>query len=67
MRFFDIRVFNPFASSYSLSPLSWCCVTNEQEKRRAYDERVRQIERACFSPLVFLASGGMGPTASTVY
>ena len=37
--FFDIRVFNPFASSYSRSPLSRCYVTNEQEKRRAYDER----------------------------
>ena len=52
--FFDIRVFNPFASSYSHSPLSRCFVTNEQEKRCAYDERVREIERACFSPLVFL-------------
>ena len=65
--FFDIRVFNPFASSYSRSPLSRCYVTNEQEKRRAYDERVREVERACFSPLVFSASGGMGPTATTVY
>ena len=67
--FFDIslRVFSPFASSYSQSPLSHCYVTNEQEKRRAYDERVRGVERACFSPLVFSASGGMGPTATTVY
>ena len=36
-------------------------------KRRAYDERVREVERACFSPLVFSASGGMGPSATTVY
>ena len=37
---FDIRVFNPFASSYSRSPLSRCYVTNEQEKRR---ERFRGL------------------------
>ena len=26
-----------------------------------------EVERACFFPLVFSASGGMGPTATTVY
>ena len=41
--------------------------TNEQEKRCVYDERVREVERACFSLLVFSASGGMGPSATTVY
>ena len=40
---------------------------NEQEKRCAYDEHIREVERACFSPLVFSASGGMGPSATTVY
>ena len=64
--FFDIRVFNPFASCYSRSPLSRCYITNELEKRRAYDEKVREVERACFSLLVFSASGGMGPSATTV-
>ena len=33
--FFDIRVFNPFACSYSRSTLSRCYVVNEQEKCRA--------------------------------
>ena len=56
--FFDIRVFNPFACCYSRSPLSRCYINNEQEKRRAYDERVREVEKACFSPVVFSASGG---------
>ena len=27
----------------------------------------REVERACFSPLVFAATGGMGPTATTVF
>ena len=65
--FFDIRVFNPFASCFSRSPLSQCYIINELEKRRAYDETVREVERACFSPLVFSASGGVGPSATTVY
>ena len=41
----------------------------EQEKRRAYDERIREVtvERTCFSPLVFATTGGMGPTAATVF
>jgi len=42
-------------------------VTNEQEKRRAYDERVREVDRTCFSLLVFSASGGIGTSATTVY
>ena len=40
---------------------------NEQEKCYAYDERIHEVKRACFSPLVFSASGGMGPSATTVY
>ena len=53
--FFDVRVFNPFACSYFRSQLSRCYQLHEREKRRAYDERVREVERACFSPLVFAA------------
>jgi len=66
-KFFDVRVFNPFARSYSSLPLSRCYRVHEQEKRRAYDERIREVKRACFSPLVFSATGGMGPVATTVY
>ena len=55
----------PFARSYSSLPLSRCYRVHEQEKRRAYDERIREVEKACFSPLVFSATGGMGPVATT--
>jgi len=58
--FFDLRVFNPFASCYSWSPLL-------QEKRYAYDERVKEVEKACFSPLLFSASDSMGSSATPVY
>jgi hypothetical protein len=65
--FFDIRVFNPLAPSYQNTPLAQCYRRNEQEKKRAYDQRVREIEHGSFSPLVFSATGGMGTVATVVY
>jgi len=65
--FFDVRMFNLFALSYFRSPLSRCYVTHEQEKYWAYDEHIREVERVCFSPLVFSATGSMRSTATTVF
>ena len=65
--FFDIRVFNPLAPSYQNTSLAQCYRKNELEKRRAYDERVREIEHGSFSPLVFSNNGGMGAVATVVY
>ena len=65
--YFDVRVFNPLAHTYHFLPMATCYRRNEQEKRRAYDQRVREVEHGCFSPLVFSVSGGMGPTAKVVY
>ena len=42
--FLNVRVFNPFARSYRNTSLSQCYRRNEMEKKRAYDERVREIE-----------------------
>lgn len=39
----------------------------ENVKRRAYDQRTREIEHGIFSPLVFSCTGGMGRAASTTY
>ena len=65
--FFDIRVFNPFTPSYRYTPLAQCYCRNKMEKKRAYDQRVREIEHGSFSPLVFSTTGGMGTTATVVY
>ena len=62
--FFNVQVFNPFACSYSHLPFSRHYHVQEQEKCRAYDEWIREVERVCFSLLVF---GGMGPAATTLY
>ncbi len=40
---------------------------NELEKKRSYEERIREIEHGSFTPLVFSAPGGMGPASTIVY
>ena len=40
---------------------------HEQEKRRAYEQRVREIDRSSFTTLVFVANGGMGEAATVFY
>ena len=65
--YFDVRIFNPFAQSYANSSISKCYRKHELDKKREYEERVREIEHGSFSPLVFSTAGGMGPIATTVY
>ena len=65
--FFDIRVFNPCAPSHQTSQLPSLYRRQEKEKRRQYQQRVCEIERGSFTPLVFASSGGMGPAATTTY
>ena len=67
LAYFDIKVFNPLASTYASSPLAQCYRRAELDKKRKYDERIREVERGTFSPLVFSSSGGMGPSATVVY
>ena len=54
--FFDVRVFSPFAQSHRNTSLSQCYMKNERDKRRAYDQRIREVEHGSFSPLVFFHS-----------
>ena len=42
--FFDVRVFNPFAPTNLKHPLESCYRLHEMEKRKQYDERVREVE-----------------------
>ena len=49
---FDVRVFSPIASRYRNTPLSKCYTINENEKKKQYNERVRQVEHGSFTPLV---------------
>ena len=65
--FSDVRVFNPFAQTHCNTPLAHCYRKHELEKKRVYEERVREVEHGTFSPLVFTTAGGLGPTATAVY
>ena len=53
--FFDVSVFNPLAHSYHNTSLVNSYRKNEQEKHRAYDQRVREVEHGCFSPPCLLS------------
>ena len=65
--FFDIRVFDPKARRYNGQTISQAYRVNENEKKRAYNERVLQVEHGSFTPLVFCAMGGMAPECSIFY
>lgn len=62
--FFDVRVFNPHAASYAAAPLPRTYRRHEAQKRAEYEERVREVERGSFTPLVFSCLGGAGPAAT---
>lgn len=65
--FFDVRVFNPFALSNRHSSVSAAYRHHENQKKRQYEQRVREVEHSSFTPLVFSLTGGVGPAASVFY
>ncbi|XP_050720613.1 uncharacterized protein LOC127000680 [Eriocheir sinensis] len=63
----DIRIFDPMAACHRELPLQAANHRNEQEKTRAYGERIQHVDQGSFTPLVFTTSGGMGPRAQCFY
>ena len=63
------HLFSPFAKSYVKDSLTQYYRCLEQDKKHAYEARVREVELGCFAPLVFSTSGGLhvGPAAKTVH
>ena len=64
---FDVRVFHPNAPSIRSGFLSAAYKKHEDSKKRAYSQRVRDVECGVFTPLVFSTIGGMGREATTFY
>ena len=62
--FLDVRVFHPNSSSYLNSSPEQLYLQHEREKKRVYNDRVLQVEKGSFSPLIFSTTGGMGPEAT---
>ena len=65
--FTDIRVLHPQALSNCNKNLFQMYRSHECEKKRKYNARVLQIEKASFTPLVFSTTGGMGAEADRFY
>ena len=65
--FTDVRVLHPQAPSNSNKTLNQMYRTHEMEKKRKYNARVMQVEKASFTPLVFSTTGGMGTEADRFY
>ena len=61
--FADIRVFNPRAPSYRSSTQKAIYKRLENEKKSKYAERIIEIEKGTFTPLVFSTLGGCGMEA----
>ena len=65
--FLDVRVFNPLVPCNRNKQIKAAYQQHEREKQRVYDQRIREVERGTFTPLVFSATGGMGPSASIFF
>ena len=65
--FTDIRVLHPQAPSNCKKNLHQMYRSHESEKKRKYNARVLQVEKASFTPLVFSTTGGMGGEADHFY
>ena len=63
--FFDIRVLHPGAPTNASRTISQMYIQQENEKKRKYNNRVIDVEKGTFTPLVFSTTGGMGKEAST--
>jgi hypothetical protein len=59
--FFDVRVTHPNADYNRENTLEQIYKHHEDEKKRKYNGRIIQVEKASFVPLVFTTSGGLGP------
>jgi hypothetical protein len=64
--YFDVKVVSPFARSYAHLKPEQLFRNAEKAKIREYGERVREVEHADFTPLVFTCAGGMAPQCHLV-
>ena len=60
MAFFDVKVFNPFATTHLNQNLDTVFRSAEKEKKKLYNERVITVEHGSFTPVVLSAFGGFG-------
>ena len=59
--FFDVRVTHPRPSLLSGPEVSRQLSQHERQKKRQYSDRINQVDRGSFTPLVFATSGQCAP------
>ena len=62
--FLDVRVVHPNSPSYRGKSIRDIYKTHEEAKKRTYNQRIVQVEKASFTPLVFSTTGGMAPEST---
>ena len=65
--YFNVRVFNPHAPSNRHTNLQSVYRKHEQIKKRAYEQRIREVEHATFSQFVLSATGDLAREATIFY
>ena len=65
--FFDVRVTHPRSSLLSRPEIVGHLRSQEHQKKRAYGQRVNNVERAAFTPLVFSTFGMAGPETQVLF
>ena len=65
--FLDVRVVHPNCPSYQNKDIAHVYKTHEQEKKRTYNERIIQVEKGSFTPIVVSTFGGMGQEAESFH
>ena len=65
--FLDVRVVHPNCPSYVNKDIAQVYKTHEQEKKRTYNERIIQVEKGSFTPIVMSTFGGMGLEAEAFH
>ena len=62
--FFDVCVLHPNAPSYQSTSIDQLYKKHEQRKMGKYNNRVINVERGSFTPLIYSTFGGWGPQAT---
>ena len=60
-------LFNPCAPGYRNSTISTCYRNHENQNKWAYNQRIREVEHATFTPLVMSTTGGLSRQAAAFY
>ena len=62
--FLDLRITHPNCPSNINKSIDQIYTQHQNEKKREYNERVLEVERGSFTPMVFLTTGGASPEAN---